>query len=105
MDIKAIGCRIKTAREQKGLTQEDLAALVDISPTHVSVIERGIKIPRLDTFISIANVLEVSADALLIDVVEHATAGVASELSSTMAGLSHSEQIKVLKVVQVLAEE
>ena len=43
MDAKAVGQRIKTAREKKNLTQEDLAALVDISPTHVSVIERGTK--------------------------------------------------------------
>ena len=48
MDAKAVGQRIKTAREKKNMTQEDLAALVDISPTHVSVIERGSKIPRLD---------------------------------------------------------
>lgn len=45
MDAKAVGQRIKTAREKKNLTQEDLAALVDISPTHVSVIERGTKNP------------------------------------------------------------
>ena len=73
MDAKAVGQRIKTAREKKNMTQEDLAALVDISPTHVSVIERGSKIPRLDTFVAIANVLEVSADSLLVDVVDHAT--------------------------------
>ena len=35
MDAKAVGQRIKTAREKKNLTQEDLAALVEISPTHV----------------------------------------------------------------------
>ena len=70
MDAKAVGQRIKTAREKKNMTQEDLAALVDISPTHVSVIERGSKIPRLDTFVAIANVLEVSADSLLVDVVD-----------------------------------
>ena len=43
MDLTAVGLRIKTAREAKGLTQENLAALVDLSPTHISVIERGMK--------------------------------------------------------------
>ena len=42
MDLKAVGQRIKMAREAKGLTQEDLAAMVELSPTHVSVIERGL---------------------------------------------------------------
>ena len=68
MDAKAVGQRIKAAREKKGLTQEELAALIDISPTHISVIERGTKIPRLDTFVAIANVLEMSSDSLLVDV-------------------------------------
>ena len=33
----------RSAREAKNLTQEELAALVNLSPTHVSVIERGLK--------------------------------------------------------------
>lgn len=60
MDLKAVGQRIKMAREAKGLTQEDLAAMVELSPTHVSVIERGLKAAKLDTFVAIANALEVS---------------------------------------------
>lgn len=105
MDAKAVGQRIKAAREKKNLTQEDLAALIDISPTHVSVIERGTKIPRMDTFVAIANVLEVSADSLLIDVVDHATIGVASELSAAINSLPHDEKMRILKVVSTLTEK
>ena len=43
MDLKAVGQRIKSAREAKNLTQEELAALVNLSTTHVSVIERGLE--------------------------------------------------------------
>ena len=35
MDLKAVGQRIKAAREAKNLTQEELAALVNLSTTHV----------------------------------------------------------------------
>ena len=105
MDAKVVGQRIRAAREKKNLTQEDLAALVEISPTHVSVIERGTKIPRLDTFVAIANVLEVSADSLLIDVVEHAAVNVASELSASIESLPHNEQMYILKVINVLLEK
>ena len=76
MDLKAVGQRIKAAREAKNLTQEELAALVNLSTTHVSVIERGLKVTKLDTFVAIANALDVSADALLIDVVTHSVTGV-----------------------------
>ena len=102
MDAKAVGQRIKTAREKKNMTQEDLAALVDISPTHVSVIERGSKIPRLDTFVAIAN---VSADSLLVDVVDHATKSVASELSAAIEDLPHDEKMRILKAVSALVEK
>lgn len=104
MDAKAVGQRIKAAREQKMLTQEDLAALIDISPTHISVIERGMKIPRLDTFVAIANVLDVSADALLIDVVEHAAVGAATELSAVIAELPWDKKKRVLNVIHALVD-
>lgn len=81
MDLKAVGQRIKSAREAKNLTQEELAALVNLSPTHVSVIERGLKVTKLDTFVAIANALDVSADTLLIDVVAHSVTGVTNELT------------------------
>lgn len=99
MDAKAVGQRIKAAREKKSMT---LAARINISPTHVSVIERGTKIPRIDTFVAIANVLEVSADELLVDVVNCAANGVASNLSAAIEVLPHEEKMRVLKVVAAL---
>lgn len=104
MDAKAVGRRIRAARERKQLTQEELAALVDLSPTHVSVIERGTKIPRLDTFVAIANVLEVSADSLLLDVVDRAAASAASDLSAALEMRPKEEQLRILKVIRTLLE-
>lgn len=105
MDLKAIGQRIKEARESKGLTQEDLAAIVDLSPTHVSVIERGLKVTKLDTFVAIANALDVSADMLLIDVVTQATNGATNELAEILAKLPAKEKRKILKALKVLVED
>ena len=73
MDLCAIGSRIKAAREKAGMTQEDLAAALEMSPTHISVIERGVKAPKLETLVNIANVLKVSSDMLLQDVVTYST--------------------------------
>ena len=105
MDGKAVGRRVKEAREKRHLTQEEQAARIDISPTHVSVIERGTKIPRLDTFVAIANALEVSGDALLLDVVDHAAESQASDLSAALEGLPWEEKRRILKVVRTLMEE
>ena len=104
MDLKAVGQRIKSAREAKNLTQEELAALVNLSPTHVRVIERGLKVTKLDTFVTIANALDVSA-TLLIDVVAHSVTGVTNELKEKIEKLPINEQKKMIKVIHTLLEE
>lgn len=105
MDLKAVGQRIKDAREAKNLTQEELAALVNLSSTHVSMIERGLKVTKLDTFVAIANALDVSADELLVDVVAQSVTGVSSRLSDKISSLPMKEQKKIIKVIQALIEE
>lgn len=105
MDLKAVGQRIKDAREAKNLTQEELAALVNLSSTHVSVIERGLKVTKLDTFVAIANALDVSADELLVDVVAHSVTGVSNRLSDKISSFPMKEQKKIIKVIQALIEE
>ncbi len=104
MDLCAIGARIKAAREKAGMTQENLAAALQMSTTHISVIERGVKSPKLETLVNIANVLKVSSDMLLQDVVTCASDGLASELSATISKLPRKEQQRILNVVRALTE-
>lgn len=104
MDLSAIGKRIKEARERKHMTQEELAELTDLSPTHISVIERGVKMPKLETFIVIANELGVSADTLLQDVVDMSVEGSANELTTSILNLPEIERKKILKVFEILME-
>lgn len=105
MNLQVVGHRIRVAREKKNLSQEDLAELVDLSPTHISVIERGVKVTRLDTFVAIANALEVSADSLLVDVVDHSVIGVTNKLYDMLSKLPKKEQERIIKAVSVLIEE
>ena len=104
MNQKAVGRRIKAAREKKRLTQEQLAELVDLSPMHVSVIERGVKLPKLETLINIANVLDVSADVLLQDVVNNQTKLCASEASELIKQLPRDDQRRVLAALRSFVE-
>ena len=106
MNLTAFGLQIKKAREAKGLTQEELAVLMDMSATHMSVLERGYKPPKLETFVRLANVLEVSADYLLQDAVDKASAGAISELSERVAQLPVEEQKRFYRIAEAfLAEE
>lgn len=54
---------------------------------------------------AIANALEVSGDALLLDVVDHAAESQASDLSAALEGLPWEEKRRILKVVRTLMEE
>ena len=67
IDNKAMGRRIKTARQKAELTQEKLAEIVGISVVHVSNMESGTGNPSLSTLVNIANALSVSTDELLCD--------------------------------------
>lgn len=62
-----MGARIKKARLQQNLTQEQLAELLDISVSYVSLIERGSRNATVETLLAIADVLNVSLASLLQD--------------------------------------
>ena len=104
MDLAAVGKRVRAARQAKKLTQEELAAMADVSPTHIGVIERGQKLPNLDTFISIANALDVSADYLLQDVINKSAHVTASELSHMVGSQTPEMQRKIYSAIRALIE-
>ena len=105
MDARKIGVRIKDARKSRGLTQSSLAQMVDLTPKYFSNIECGEKIPRLETFVAIANALEVDANSLLQDVLTVSTAIIGTEISEQLATLPPSEQRKIRRVLDVIIEE
>ena len=105
MNQLALGQHIKAAREKKDMTQEELAAAVNYSVDHMSVIERGVKMPKLDKLIDIANVLGVGIDYLLQDDLEAATKLQASIVSESISQLSPDGQRKVMNVLETLIRE
>lgn len=102
MDYKSIGRNIRKCREAQGIKRERLAEMTDLSVSYVSAIERGEKLPKLDTFIRIANTLQVSSDALLVDVLSVGNTIVASEVSDKLARLSPSEQRRIMNVLNTM---
>lgn len=60
MDIRSrVALRIRTIRKSRGLTQEDLAAMIDRSVDAVSNIERGTSLAGYDTLERLAVGLSV----------------------------------------------
>lgn len=65
IDYKSVGERIKNSRISKNITQDKLAELIDINPSHLSNIERGKTKMSTDTLANIARSLNISIDYLL----------------------------------------
>ena len=99
MNTSSIGKRIRKYREAKGWRQEDFAEKTGLSVTYTGMIERGEKMPKLETFITIANVLGVSADVLLADVLSTGYHVKSSEMTEAILALSPLERDRIYSVV------
>lgn len=62
---KIVAKRIKAVREEKGITQAQLASQATITPAAISQIESGDRVPSTPVLRRIASVLNVSVDYLL----------------------------------------
>jgi XRE family transcriptional regulator, regulator of sulfur utilization len=52
-------------RTEAGLSQEELSFRASLHRTEVGMLERGARLPRIDTLLKLMGALEVSADELL----------------------------------------
>lgn len=104
MDTSSIGKRIRKYRESRGWRQEEFAEKIGLSVTYTGMIERGEKVPRLETFIHIANVLEVSADLLLADVLKAQYEIKSSEITDAIALLKPHERDRIYSVIEAMIE-
>ena len=104
MNTSSIGKRIRKIREAKGWRQEDFAERVGLSVTYTGMIERGEKVPKLETFITIANALEVSADLLLSDVLSTGYTVKSSEMTEEIASLPPAERDRIYSVVRAMID-
>ena len=104
MDFNSIGKNIRKFRLEKKLRQEDLAERSGLSANYVGMVERGEKIPSLETFISIVNALGVSADMVLTDVVETGYLVKSSMLLDQLEHLSAEDREKIYDVIETMIQ-
>lgn len=65
MDYAAMGDRIRKARKEKRMTQEQLAEAAEISTQFVGHIERGTKVPSVKTLHEICQALGKTIDSVV----------------------------------------
>ena len=105
MKLDTIGKNIRKFREAKKLRQEDLAEKAELTTNYIGMIERGEKIPALDTFIKILNALGVSADMVLSDVLDNGYAVKNSMLNEKLEKLVPEDRNKIYEVIDTMMKQ
>lgn len=102
-DYSALGERIRKARKQKGLTQEQLAEACNLSTAHIGHIERGTRALSLESLITISRVLNVGTDYLLLDISPSSEKRLSDVLDSVVFA-SDEKYERLYSIVRILAE-
>ena len=105
VDAQKVGRRIQEVRKSRGLTQAELAQMVDLSTKYISNVECGFKTPKLNTFVAIANALQCDANQLLSDVLDVTTSQESGSISRKLQALPADEQRRLLRVLEVMIDE
>ena len=102
MDAKVLGANIAKYRRMTGMTQEEVGEKCGVTGPYLRQIELGFKVPRLETFLKIAETLHVSADLLLAGNLSTAYATRATELADKIATLDPKKQQFLLDNINMM---
>jgi len=69
---RLVGDILRQERERAGMTQEDLAAAAGLHRTTISLLERGIKSPTLQTLFRVCDALSIDASTVVRRVTKQA---------------------------------
>ena len=66
-DFRAFGLAIKEARKKRGLTREQVGAMIEIDPRYLTNIENKGQHPSLQIFFELIQRYHISVDQFLLD--------------------------------------
>ena len=91
-----MGERIAARRKALGMTQEQLAEMIDVATPTISYIETGTKAVRPENLAKICEVLHVSADYILLG---HSAPMDINDLTAKLTGLSAAELAAIESII------
>ncbi len=104
LDNKEISQRIKYHRQEKGLSQEELADRIGTNPKHISNIEIGFRAPSLELLVLIANALNTTANDLLGENITHNSSETDKQLHDILWDCNSDEKGILIKTLQHLKQ-
>ncbi len=102
MKFDSIGKNIKKYRKMRKMRQGDLAEKAGLSTNYIGMVERGEKIPSVESLISIVNALSISADMILCEELENGYLIRNSLLDSQLSDLPSKERERIYAVIETL---
>ena len=97
-----VGARIRDFRNERGMSQEELALASEIHPAYLGRLERGEKCPTIDTLYKVSQGLKVPISELL-DVeegIEPTHPEAFKRIQNAIANLSPLEAVKIAGIVE-----
>lgn len=92
MDKSTLGKKLRQIRAEKGYTQQCLAEKAGIGNVYLGEIERGLKMPSLNSFIRIIEALNVSADYILREELSSGKEYIYDEITQKMQNLTPKQR-------------
>ena len=103
-DYVLIGERIKFWRQQRRLTQEELAEAVELTSGFISLIETGKKRASLETLLSICRVLNITLNDLLVGNQINSVSDYNTEFWELTVKLNESERHIVFEITKAVCK-
>ncbi len=97
--------RLRDAREQRGLTQGDLAKRCGLQPSAVSHFETGTRKPSFDNLRRLADALEITTDYLLGRVEDFRALSGADQLHRHFSAMTSADRSVAEQMMALLAEK
>ncbi len=98
----AVGQRIKKFRNERKISQEELALSSGIYPAYLGRIERGERCPTIETIYKVCEGLKISmSDLMNFDIDVKPTSEEAKRrIEKAMSGLSDEEAIHIAEIIE-----
>ena len=99
----ALGLRIRELRNERHMSQEELAFKAGISAAHLGQIERALKNPTVDTVAKIAAAMGVPITTLFTEEQAKADMGspVISKINAHLMDMTEDQQRDFLRIIRI----
>lgn len=103
--LKEIGDRLRKLRQERNMSQTDVAEAMKVLPNQYNKVENGKVSPGLDTLVRIADALEVSIDVIVYGKNKYAEKAAAKARKEGMEAIGDDDILRRMKIINEMSPE